>query len=165
VRLVALDAEAILALAAGGTAVVDGAPLAWPADDRRVLGYRRDALEADPASAPYLLHVLLDGRSLAGRIGGHGGPEGGLLEIGYYVLPAYRGRGVATAMVGEFLSFLGRSGVLRVRASVGPHNLASLAIVRRLGFEQVGQQVDAEDGLELVFERDLEPDRSSDVTA
>ncbi len=155
-RLVALDAETILALADGRPALVDRVPLGWPPEDRRVLRYRREALEADPASAPYLLHVLLDGARVAGRIGGHGAPSDGLLEIGYFVAPAYRGRGVATALVSEFLPWLASSGVRRVRATVGPQNTASLAIVRRFGFEQVGEQWDDEDGPELVFERDLE---------
>jgi len=37
-------------------------------------------------------------------------------------------------------------------ASVAPDNLASLAIVRKLGFVQTGEQWDDEDGLELVWE-------------
>ena len=44
-------------------------------------------------------------------------------------------------------------------ASVSPRNAASLALVRSLGFRQVGEQIDEVDGLELVFERvlSLEP--------
>jgi len=155
-RLVPLDAETIVALAESRRAVVDGTPVEWPAEDQRVLRYRREALEAEPASAPYLLHVLLDGSRVAGRIGGHGGPDDGLLEIGYFVAPAYRGRGLATRMVGELLAWLVPQGVRRVRASVAPDNVASLAIIARFGFEQVGEQWDDEDGLELVFERDLD---------
>ena len=37
-------------------------------------------------------------------------------------------------------------------ASVAPANAPSLAIVRKLGFVQTGDQWDEEDGLELVFE-------------
>jgi L-amino acid N-acyltransferase YncA len=43
--------------------------------------------------------------------------------------------------------------VRTVRASVSPGNVASLALVRSLGFRQVGEQWDEIDGLELVFER------------
>jgi len=39
-----------------------------------------------------------------------------------------------------------------LRASVAPDNDASLAIVRRAGFRQVGEQIDPVDGMELVFE-------------
>jgi ribosomal-protein-alanine N-acetyltransferase len=157
VRLVGLTAGQIRQLAAGSPVEVDGAPLEWPADDRRVLRYRTEALAADPASAPYLLHVLLDdagsplGR-FAGRIGCHEGPQDGVLEIGYYVSPGWRGRGVATRMVSDFLGWLGPRGVRRVRAAVRPDNVASLAVLAHFGFEQVGDQWDDEDGLELLYE-------------
>jgi [ribosomal protein S5]-alanine N-acetyltransferase len=154
-RLVPLDADAIRALASGSPAAVDGVALLWPEEDRRVLRYRREALDADPEAAPYLLHVLLDDGRVAGRIGAHEAPVDGVAEIGYYVTPEYRGRGVATEMVVGFLDWLASTGVRRVRASVGPDNTASLAIVRRCGFEQVGERWDEEDGLELVLELPL----------
>jgi RimJ/RimL family protein N-acetyltransferase len=151
-RLVALSGAQIRALAAGSPVVVEGAWLEWPDDDLRVLRYRVEALEADPDSAPYLLHVLLDGSEVAGRIGCHEGPQDGVLEIGYYVSPPFRGRGVATAMVTQFLAWLAPRGVHRVRAAVRPDNVASLAVLAHFGFEQVGDQWDEEDGLELLFE-------------
>ncbi len=40
-----------------------------------------------------------------------------------------------------------------VRASVGPGNEPSLALVRSLGFVAVGEQIDEVDGLEIVHER------------
>jgi RimJ/RimL family protein N-acetyltransferase len=40
-----------------------------------------------------------------------------------------------------------------VRASIAPGNTPSLRIAERLGFVQVGEQIDEIDGLELVFER------------
>jgi [ribosomal protein S5]-alanine N-acetyltransferase len=46
-------------------------------------------------------------------------------------------------------------------ASVSPRNPASLALVRSLGFRQVGKQIDEVDGLELVFERALPLDPPS----
>ncbi len=156
-RLVVLSSEMIRDLATGSPVEVDGDLLEWPADDRRVLRYRLEALAADPASAPYLLHVLLDdtappGSRFTGRIGCHEGPQDGVLEIGYYVSPDHRGRGVATRMVSDFLGWLGPRGVRRVRAAVRPDNVASLAVLAHFGFEQVGDQWDDEDGLELVYE-------------
>ena len=111
-----------------------------------------DLLEADPDSAPYLLHVLLDDPHLVGRIGCHEGPAHGVLEIGYYVSPAYRGHGVATDMVGRFLAWLAPRGVTRVRAAVSPDNAASRAVLAHFGFVEVGDQWDDEDGLELLYE-------------
>jgi ubiquinone/menaquinone biosynthesis C-methylase UbiE/GNAT superfamily N-acetyltransferase len=141
VNLVALDADAIRALSEGRPASVDGVPLDWPTDDLRVLQYR--------------LHVLLDGSRLAGRIGCHEAPVDGAVEIGYYVAPTYRGRGVATSMVREFLDWLRAGGVRRVQAAVGPENAASLAVLRHFGFQQFDEQWDDEDGRELLLETTL----------
>ena len=151
-RLVALSGPAIRDLATGHSFTVDGVEAVWPDHDRRVLGYRREALTRDPGSAPYLLHVLLDGATVAGRIGCHEGPREGTVEIGYAVVPDYRGRGVATAMVREFVDWLAGQGVRRVRASVSPENAASRALLERFGFVEVGSHVDDEDGPELELE-------------
>ena len=159
-RLVALSGPAIRDLATGHTFTVDGVEAVWPDHDRRVLGYRREALTRDPGSAPYLLHVLLDGATVAGRIGCHEGPRDGVVEIGYAVSPAYRGRGIATAMVREFLGWLAAHGVRTVRASVSPGNAASRALLARFGFVEVGSHVDDEDGVELELEADV-PDVSA----
>jgi [ribosomal protein S5]-alanine N-acetyltransferase len=43
-------------------------------------------------------------------------------------------------------------GIQHFVASVEPGNAASLAVVRRLGFEQTGRHWDDEDGEELEFE-------------
>ena len=42
----------------------------------------------------------------------------------------------------------------RFRASVSPGNVASLAVIGRLGFRQTGVQIDDIDGEELVFQLD-----------
>ncbi|MFL6134979.1 MAG: GNAT family N-acetyltransferase [Nocardioidaceae bacterium] len=154
-NLIALDADVIRALADGRSVSLGGVPLDWPDEDRRVLGYRREALDNNVASAAYLLHVLLDGTEVAGRIGCHEAPDDGSVEIGYFVSAAYRGRGVATAMVDEFLDWLLSQGVRRVQAAVGPDNHASLALLEHFGFEQYGEQWDDEDGRELLFEKVL----------
>ena len=54
-------------------------------------------------------------------------------------------------MVG-LLDWARAEGIHRFVASVGPGNEPSLAIVRRLGFVEVGRHWDDEDGEELEFE-------------
>ena len=157
--LVGLTEPQIRGLASGAAVDVYGVLLVWPVDDRRVLRYRSAALDADPGSAPYLLHVLLLDGHLAGRIGGHEGPRDGRLEIGYYVSPELRGRGLATGLVREFLAWLSARGVQRVRASVSPDNAASLAVLAHFGFVEVGEHWDEEGGRELELETVLPPDR------
>ena len=45
-----------------------------------------------------------------------------------------------------------RTDVKVLRYTVSPDNEASMHIIKKLGFEQVGEQIDEEDGLELIFE-------------
>jgi ribosomal-protein-alanine N-acetyltransferase len=124
------------------------------------LNYRIPALEADPTIQPWIGRAIVvtgpDGhREAIGTIGFHAPPdEAGRVEIGYSVEPSWRRRGVATECVDALLAWAEAQGVARFRASVAPGNEPSLAIIRRLGFRQVGSQVDEIDGLELVFELD-----------
>lgn len=159
--LVLLTAESIRALAArpDEPMVQEGlAGRVWPADDLRVLRYRAEALATDPDAWPWLLHAVLDeGGELVGRIGCHAAPDDGRVEVGYYVRPAARGRGVATAVLAAFTAWLHERGVGTVVLAVRPDNTASLRIAQGAGFVQVGEQWDEEDGLELVLERRVGP--------
>jgi [ribosomal protein S5]-alanine N-acetyltransferase len=158
-RLEPLTAESIRALAARPDEPLSQeglTGLVWPADDRRVLRYRAEALAADPAAWRWLLHAVLEGdQDLVGRIGCHGAPVDGRVEVGYYVRPDARGRGLATRMLASFTEWLGDRGVDTVVLTVGPDNEASLRIARRAGFAVVGEQWDEEDGREVVLERTL----------
>jgi len=129
-------------------------------DLRNFLGYRIPALELDPASQPWLGRAIVlshpDGRrEVIGTIGFHAPPdETRRVEIGYRVEASFRRRGIATECVRALLAWAESQGVHRFRASVAPGNVASLAIIRSLGFHQVGVQVDEIDGEELVFDLD-----------
>ncbi|NUR09891.1 MAG: GNAT family N-acetyltransferase [Nocardioidaceae bacterium] len=152
----ALDDPAIRSLRDTGRARVDGVEIGWDDADRHNLDHRVHALDADPGSAPYLVHVLLDGPLVAARIGCHDAPRDGEVEIGYFVAPHYRGRGVATAMVTEFLEWLHRQGVRRVVATIEPGNDPSLSLVLRLGFVPAGELVEDDGQRMLCFVRELE---------
>jgi RimJ/RimL family protein N-acetyltransferase len=96
---------------------------------------------------------------MIGHIGFHGprgvnGPQKpGALEVGYTVFEPFRRRGYATEAVEAILEWAREEhGVRHFIASVGPGNVPSLALVRRLGFRETGTQWDDEDGEELVFE-------------
>lgn len=160
--LAALSEASIRALYAGADDWADGRPelvgVDWPDVDRRVLGYRVEALDAHPSAAPYLLHaILLDG-DFVGRIGCHAGPDAsGEVEIGYAVVPSARRRGIAGQAVDSFTDWLVGQGVTRIKASVRPDNEPSMRLLGRRGFIQVGEQWDDEDGLELILAKDLQP--------
>jgi [ribosomal protein S5]-alanine N-acetyltransferase len=126
------------------------------ADAAHVVHLRAEQLAHDPTQAPWLLRaiVLRATRGAVGYVNFHAPPdERGMVEIGYQVLPQHRRHGYATEAAGGMWAWAARNGALVFRASVAPDNEASLAMVRRVGFVQVGSQIDDVDGLELVFER------------
>jgi [ribosomal protein S5]-alanine N-acetyltransferase len=88
-----------------------------------------------------------------GRAGFHGPPGAvGRPEIGYAVRPRFRRQGYATEAAEALVSWAWKQGEDVVFASVSPHNAASLAVVRKLGFVCTGVQMDEIDGEELVFQ-------------
>ena len=116
---------------------------------------RLDQVRADPAAQEWVVRaVVVEPEGVVGHAGFHGPPDhDGAVEVGYTVLPHLRGRGYATAALAALVTEAADAPDVRVvRASVSPDNPASLAVVRRAGFVQVGEQVDDEDGLELVHE-------------
>ncbi|HEY6014876.1 MAG TPA: GNAT family N-acetyltransferase [Candidatus Limnocylindrales bacterium] len=125
------------------------------------LHYRVVDLELDPAAQPWLGRAIVltepDGtRRFVGTAGFHAPPDAeGRVEVGYRVEPQYRRQGVATEVVHGLFDWAAREhGIRRFRASVAPGNVPSRAIIARLGFRQVGVQMDEIDGEELVFELD-----------
>jgi len=124
------------------------------------LQFRIADLSVDPEAQPWLGRAIVktepDGtRYILGSCGFHAppGPDG-RVEVGYRVEPPYRRQGVASEVVRALFDWAGEQGVDRFRASVSPGNVPSLAIIDRLGFRQVGVQIDDIDGEELVFELD-----------
>ena len=97
------------------------------------------------------LIVTRDG-DLVGHCGFHGPPEIiGRAEIGYTVFTAFRGKGYAKEAAQGLVHWAFEQGHREIYATVSPNNAPSLAVVRSLGFIQVGTQDDEVDGLELVF--------------
>lgn len=134
----------------------------WPDEhDLRFLRLRLEQATRDPGVSEWLVRglVLRETGDLVGHAGFHGPPgvnglrSSDAVEIGYTVFPQYRGRGFASEAAGGLIRWAYEErGVRTFLASVAPGNDPSLAIVRKLGFEQVGEQWDEEDGLELVFQ-------------
>jgi [ribosomal protein S5]-alanine N-acetyltransferase len=165
VELVSMSLAFMKALAAGDIdAATREMDAALPRDLRAQLGsflsYRIPALEADPASQPWLGRTIVwthpDGRRVViGTIGFHAPPDAtGRVEIGYRVETAFRRQGIATECVHALFAWAESQGIHRFQASVAPGNVASLAIIRSFGFHQIGVQMDEIDGEELVFHLD-----------
>jgi ribosomal-protein-alanine N-acetyltransferase len=161
-RLVALTPDAL-----GGMLEGDGAaaeellgvrpPGEWIERGRDVFALRHDQLRRDPSELPWLLRGMVSSTeppAAIGQIGFHAPPDsGGVVEIGYMVLPRHRRQGYAEEATRAMIEWARRQpGVRGVRASVSPDNAPSLGLVEKLGFEQTGSQIDEIDGLELVFD-------------
>ena len=167
-ELVSMSAEFLAALLAGDRAEAQRLagvtiPDDWPDEhDEGFLRLRLQQTRHDPELEQWLVRALVlpaRGRPMIGHAGFHGKPgtnalrKPGAVEIGYTIFQPYRGRGYATEAVAALLEWARtQRGVERFVASVAPGNASSLAIVRKLGFEQTGAVWDEEDGEELVFE-------------
>jgi RimJ/RimL family protein N-acetyltransferase len=142
-------------------------PPEWPKPAERQLHRRLKQLAHNPTEQPWLLRAMVlrddPDRPLVGYINFHASPgPHGWVEVGYTVLPEFRRRGYAQEAVEALFDWASREhNVQRFRASVSPGNVPSLALVRKLGFREIGRQWDDEDGEELVFELDRSKDWSS----
>lgn len=158
--LVLVTVEQLLERAASEGPVPLG--FADPADvlhpDRAPLSYRVPQVLADPASNPWLIRlaVLRETGEIVGYGNFHAPPDAeGMVEIGYEIVESHRGRGYATEVARTMWSYAASHPAVRtLRATVGPDNAASIAIIERAGLVHVGEQMDTEDGLELIYEID-----------
>jgi RimJ/RimL family protein N-acetyltransferase len=168
IDLVQLSPAALGALADGDLATANlAAPIPLGSyfvshEWRRTWRRRASQVLDDPASEVWITRVIVDAdRGVAvGRAGFHGPPDaGGLVEVGYAVDPAFRRQGYARAALVALLKWAREDEAIhKVRAAIGPDNLASLALIRQYGFVKVGEQWDDEDGLEVIFEVDAGAD-------
>jgi ribosomal-protein-alanine N-acetyltransferase len=146
-------------LATAGREIGVSLPTGWMTENLRgLIRLRLGQVATDPDAHRWLVRAVMlrdPAPTLVGNAGFHGPPDAtGTVEVGYEVLPAHRRRGYAEETVRTLFAWAARQpGVTRLRASVGPWNAPSLALVRKLGMVQVGTQLDPDDGLELVFER------------
>ena len=120
---------------------------------------REKQILENPESENWAASVVVDDETgvAVGHAGFHAPPdENGMVEIGYSIDPRERRQGFARATVAALLARAASDDrVVTVRASISPDNTASLATIAGYGFEEVGEQIDEEDGLEVVFERQV----------
>jgi ribosomal-protein-alanine N-acetyltransferase len=159
-RLVPVPLDALDALAADDPATASRL-MGFPVGElrpghSRVYALRASQIRTDARVAPWLLRLVVDRTTghVVGDIGLHDAPHDGMVEIGYSIRAEHRRRGIAIEAAAGLLSWAAtQPGVTTFRASISPDNAASLGLVRRLGFVEVGEQWDDEDGLEVVLER------------
>jgi len=111
-------------------------------------------MEAAPDRRDWMARMIVTrtAEEMVGHCGFHGPPDViGRAEIGYTVFTPFRGQGFAKEAAQALVQYAFAQREREVFATVAPTNVPSLAVVRALGFIQVGTQEDEVDGLELVF--------------
>jgi RimJ/RimL family protein N-acetyltransferase len=135
-------------------------PQEWRADGWPWLSSCLAEADRDPGWTAWGPRLLLlhedESRPVVGEVGFHGRPDpDGVAEFGYTIVLARRRQGFAEEAVRGLLSWADTHPELRrSRATIDPANAASLALIRKLGFVEVGRRRHPERGEELVFERE-----------
>jgi RimJ/RimL family protein N-acetyltransferase len=118
------------------------------------LRHRIPRVKKEPEFAEIGLVLAIAESEIVGSAGFHDYPdENGMIEIGFGIVPEKQRQGYGLELLhGMWREISKRSDVKVLRYTVSPENEASVYIINKLGFEQVGEQIDEEDGLELIFE-------------
>ena len=108
-----------------------------------VLDIARTIAAASEPLGPFLAYVIVlesDGMAI-GDAGFHGPPNAdGELEVGYALVPAARGLGLASEAVGLLIAWAQTQPAVRaITARVDLGNVASERLLRRLGFASQGE--------------------------
>jgi RimJ/RimL family protein N-acetyltransferase/Fe-S-cluster containining protein len=78
-------------------------------------------------------------QTLVGSVGFKGPPDKeGAVEMGYSVLPVHQGRGLATEMSAALVGWAAEQGAHIVQAQAKPANPASIRVLEKLGFQEIG---------------------------
>ena len=113
-------------------------------------------VQANPENIRWYYRIIVDrARNIAvGSVSFHGAPdETGMVEIGIGIAPEEQGKGYAQQALRAMWDWvIHEPGVKLLRYTVSPDNAPSIAIINKFGFPQIGEQIDEEDGLELIFE-------------
>ena len=162
VRLVPLPLAALSALADAdltGASEALGLPLTgFIVSYRWLWELRLEQIKSVPEDAGWIARmVVAKGDVTVGLAGFHAGPGSqGWVEVSYAIDPAHRRQGFGHAALATVLDWARNVPELRsVRASVAPHNRASIIILNKAGFLSIGEQFDPQDGRELLFELTL----------
>jgi RimJ/RimL family protein N-acetyltransferase len=125
-------------------------------DESGPLRWRVPQVKSNPLVNKWFVRWMVEktSREIVGSISFHGPPnERGMMEIGLGVHPDFQRLGYAKeALTGMWLWCVEQPGVALLRYTVTPDNVASVALVKKFGFECVGQQIDPEDGPEDIYE-------------
>jgi RimJ/RimL family protein N-acetyltransferase len=120
------------------------------------LPYRIPRVKLNPEFAEIAVVLAIEKATneIIGSAGFHDFPnEEGMIEIGFGIVPERQNQGFGRELLhGMWGEIVKRPDVNILRYTVSPTNGPSMHIIKSSGFELVGEQIDEEDGLELIFE-------------
>jgi len=113
-------------------------------------------VRSNPENIRWYFRIIVDReRNVSvGSISFHSGPdERGMVEIGLGIAEDERGKGYAREALRAMWDWAASLPEVKfLRYTVSPENLPSVSIINKLGVPLVGEQIDEEDGLELIYE-------------
>jgi RimJ/RimL family protein N-acetyltransferase len=125
-------------------------------DESGPLRWRVPQVKSDPAVNKWFVRWIVEKETqeIVGSTSFHGPPDmQGMMEIGLGIHVNFQRRGYATeTLTGMWSWVIDQPGVDLLRYTVAPDNEASVAVIKKFGFECVGQQIDPEDGPEDIYE-------------
>jgi RimJ/RimL family protein N-acetyltransferase len=118
--------------------------------------HRLPRVRQNPEHAKYLLRVavLKNNPIIIASAGFHDAPDSyGMIEIGFGVDKKYQGNSYGQEILHGMWSWVVNDLLVKtLRYTVSPDNLISQHIIKKLGFEYKGKQIDEKDGLEDIYE-------------
>lgn len=116
----------------------------WPAEDLRDFLPDYGQIVSDEAAQAgwgIWLVLLPAEQALIGDIGFKGAPDAtGTVEVGYSILPAFRGQGYATEAARKLIGWATQQpGVRRIVAECLEDNAASIHVLEKSGMRQIGR--------------------------
>jgi [ribosomal protein S5]-alanine N-acetyltransferase len=118
-----------------------------PPSAPEVLAAMARLYEAAGFVRPWIGYLALEGGACVGTCAFKSAPRDGSVEIAYFSFPGNEGRGVATRMAAALIAMARRADPqVAIKAQTLPEENASTAVLRKLGFEQVGVVEHPEDG-------------------
>lgn len=116
----------------------NGMPPFDEAELRRVWREQIPQLRARGVLFPYVIEDTTDGSIPGGVTLRHFDPMRGVIEVGYWLFPDARGRGLATRAVRAVAREAFATGISRIEANVRIGNEASERVLERAGFTREG---------------------------
>ena len=123
--------------------------------ENEFLALQLDSVRAHPVDGGWFVRAVVRAQDAAviGHCGFHGPPEVvGRAEIGYNILPPYRGISFATEAARGLVEWANQQGSEVVFAVALATNHASIRVAEKTGFRQTGVRIHEVNGEEYVFE-------------